>query len=586
MGLGDWVSSIFGSKNEFKAQAPEVNSNAYQYGGRPGGADDAANRYQQAGQVAQGRQAAQAGYGNANEDRANQLMARQGQAQIAQSQLARAMGRTPSIAGMQAQQDMQRAQAAQMAAAASARGPAALALAQQQAANNTANAFGQISGQARVNAAQERLAAEQAAGGQFANMRGGDLASQGQSAQQDQFNAGLQMQQRGLNDAYQLQMAQNEMGVRNAQLTAGMNQQAQQSANALGAAGINAGVGGQNAAMNQSNAMGLLGLGQSAARSIAGARAAGGPVRRGFNYLVGEQGAEALATPQGTQMVGQQGPEVVTPQQDGVVIPNHALRTWGTGPDDPAAQRAYPELQAAGEGLNRALEQTRQATFNPASGGYGGNMAIAGLSPGLRNDDGSYQMQRNANGAVTTAAEPLQRKDREDVALARAKENEGIELSEEEERKTNAAQGRLATEAKGKRKGRLATVLGDGAKRMEKMASAVDVGYHGPSGYQAGPQLLALPGRAMGGPVQAGQPYAMGEMGPELLVPTSGAGAPGSLARVMGPPPAPSASSMPDPLGDIRAINSSIQQGSPGPGFSRIAEGRGLTPHSQIRRNM
>lgn len=38
MGLGDFISDIFGSKNTSTATAPKVDPKAYQYGGTPGGA--------------------------------------------------------------------------------------------------------------------------------------------------------------------------------------------------------------------------------------------------------------------------------------------------------------------------------------------------------------------------------------------------------------------------------------------------------------------------------------------------------------------------------------------------------------------
>lgn len=42
--------------------------------------------------------------------------------------------------------------------------------------------------------------------------------------------------------------------------------------------------------------------------------------------------------------------------------------------------------------------------------------------------------------------------------------------------------------------------------------------------------LLGMPGRATGGPVSAGRPYVVGELGPELFVPSSG----GRIERVGG----------------------------------------------------
>lgn len=184
--------------------------NAPFFGGVQGGAQQFNAEMGQKASAADMRAAPVANYGQANQDRRLGLDARQGQNAAAQMMLARASGATPSIAQMQGDRQMQQVQAAQAAQAASARGPAGMALAQQGAANNIANAQGAISGQTQINAAQERLAAEQAAAGAYGQLRGGDLQSQGQSAQQAQFQAGQQLQSRALND--QRSMGYERMG--------------------------------------------------------------------------------------------------------------------------------------------------------------------------------------------------------------------------------------------------------------------------------------------------------------------------------------------------------------------------------------
>ena len=65
MGLGDFVSNIFGSTNEFQAKAPDLDPNAYQYGGHAGGAEEAA--------------ALQGARAQRSTVTANQLQAQQGQ---------------------------------------------------------------------------------------------------------------------------------------------------------------------------------------------------------------------------------------------------------------------------------------------------------------------------------------------------------------------------------------------------------------------------------------------------------------------------------------------------------------------------
>jgi hypothetical protein len=250
MGIFDAVSEFFGTKNEEKAtpfqNTSNYNPNAFQYGGQAGVADQTAAGYGLMGRQAQARggvgiNAVQADYSRGGMDKAAGLM------------MARAQGTVPSIAGMQAQQDMQRAVAAQASAAAGARGPAALALAQQNAAANTANAQSAISGQAQIATAQERLAAEQAAFGAYGGMRQGD-------EQRALANAQLADAQRARNDAFQMGMTQNEMAVRNAQLQAQMAGQGLMAGSQQGAAGINAQVAGQNAGMNSRLLGGTIGL--------------------------------------------------------------------------------------------------------------------------------------------------------------------------------------------------------------------------------------------------------------------------------------------------------------------------------------
>ncbi len=182
-------------------QNEQYNPNAFQYGGQEGGARDFANQaFYRASEVDQ-RAAPQADYGQANANANNANTMRGAQLSAADMMFNRATGATPSIAGQQAAIDMRRAQAAQAAQASSARGTAGVALAGQQAANNTANAHAQISNNAQVNAAQERLQAEQAAFGAYGNVRGGDMGAQQQAASQAQFQSNQQLQGRAVNDA-------------------------------------------------------------------------------------------------------------------------------------------------------------------------------------------------------------------------------------------------------------------------------------------------------------------------------------------------------------------------------------------------
>ena len=211
---GGIASAAGVGKNNAKTTAfgdtKAYNSNAFQYGGREGGAADASQAY--------GMMANQAGDRRFDLQQADQyaqmgMAARGGQDQAAQLMLARANGQTPSIAGMQANMDAQRLMAQQASLGASARGAAGLAMANQAAMNNTANGMGLISQQAQINAANERMQAEAGAAQAFGGLRGAD--AQGQQMAAQQVFQGQQM-----NDAQQLGLLAGQRDVNNNQLTA------------------------------------------------------------------------------------------------------------------------------------------------------------------------------------------------------------------------------------------------------------------------------------------------------------------------------------------------------------------------------
>lgn len=495
-GIGGALSGLFGSENEARVKAPELDPNAYQWGGRAGGADADAARFGAQAQAAQGRQGVGVNYNQADADRNYQLQARNQQGQVADLMMQRAQGRVPSIAQMQADRQMQQtqamaarqmqqAQSAQGAQAASARGAAGVALAQQNAANNIANAHGQIgaqaqmtasdiSNQAQINAANERLAAEQGAFGAYGGMRGQDLGSQQQTAQQSQYQAGLSQQQRALNDQYSLGMTGYETGTRQAQLNAQQNQQAQRSANELGAAGINAGVAAQNAQTNQQNATGVLGLARDAAGLIG--LADGGPMEANRPYLVGERG-----------------PELVVPRNNGHVIPAEqtaeliAPSTWGTGGPDVYGQAV------AGMRSQLAADQVRDASRQADS--YENSYArdvrqvqtLRQLNPELVNDDDDRREQR---GLAMMGLQRKQSAQKESVS------KEPAPSAQRTERKRDA---------------------------LDRMIDARPAEYRQMGGYVP-PQLLGggdfrISARATGGPVFGGAPFLGGEQGPELVMP-------------------------------------------------------------------
>lgn len=571
MGIGDFVSNLFGSTNKATTKAPTVDPNAYQYGGAPGDAARSAANYANQASAAQGRAAPQAAnvgvdFGQANSDASQAQQARQGQSAMANVLGQRATGGAPTIAQMQADHQMQQAQAGQASMAASARGAGALANSQRNAANNVANTQANISGQAQVNGAQEVLNNTNAATAAYGALRGGDQASQGQDASQaqfsnqsavnqGQFNATQQSGQNALNDAMTQNMTQNAIGVNNSQLTAGMNQQAQQSANSLGASGINAGVAGQNASMNQSNAMSAVGMGQSAAGAIAGALAKGGPADSGKPYLVGEKGPELIVpkkdgyvltadqtqqelrgTPSSTvnALFAQRSKDVSTPSLASVLDPRcaggpmqgsmparadggpvqsgGAQSTWGTG------QEHMANMAAFGPAWDAAMASRPAYTH--------GGLSAAPMAPPVAGfQDSTTGLPTKSNRA---AYEPLQQADQDTVAKHDAQARYGAlptnslfgHEGDDEQKKYETAKYRADSTAKGDkkeaseaRKSKLQSVLGDMGTKSQESARGVDTSYHGASSHYGPPSLIALPARADGGPIMGGGELDLGSTG-------------------------------------------------------------------------
>ncbi len=124
-----------------------------------------------------------------------------------------ALGETPSVAQLQMQQGLDQAVRNQAAMAGSARGMSALALAQQNAASNTAMLNQQTAMDQSILRAQEMDAARGAYGGMATGIRGLD-------EQRSATQAGLEAQQRGLNDQYQLGMYGQAAGLMQSQVQA------------------------------------------------------------------------------------------------------------------------------------------------------------------------------------------------------------------------------------------------------------------------------------------------------------------------------------------------------------------------------
>ena len=324
----------------------------YNYGGSPNGAADAAYGYTAAGNAAQSRAAPTTdysvanGYGTMGNQDASSVRGLAGQLSNV------AIGGAPTVAQQQAALQSQQLVQQQSSQAASARGAAGLALAGQQAETNTANGQASISQQAQVNAAQERLNDASAAAGMYGNLRSGDLASQQQNAAQAQYVSGLALQQRQANDQYQQQMTQNAIGVQNSQLQANIQQQNVMAGSQNSAANQTYQIGAQNAA-NQRAAVGGAVQGVANAATAIGTKAEGGPINAGQPYLVGEKG-----------------PELVVPQQSGLVIPAGPTSQMTGDASGLMAAAQDPQkaqiLKAAQQNPQMGLMLRQQAMNNPA----------------------------------------------------------------------------------------------------------------------------------------------------------------------------------------------------------------------------
>jgi len=564
-GIGGWISdNIFGSTNDERAQGRQVSKRDYTMGvASP--AETMAQGYNDRGAAAQNRQATQASnvdvnYAQANADRAMGQQARGQQNSLAQIMANRATGGGPTVAQMQADRQMGQSLANQSAMAGSARGAGGLAAAQRNAAFANANASADISGQAQINAANERRDDTNAAAGMYSNLRQGDLANQGQSAnqaqfrtqnavQQNQFNAGLRDAQSARNDARQLSYDQLGNQVRTTQLGANMNFQAQQSANDLGAQGINAGVGGQNASMNQANGMNAVGMAQSAASipfmgGSPQAKAKGGPTTGGKPYLVGEQG-----------------PELVIPQKDGYVLTADQTRNAlaGSPADTILGLFHQGHQQTRGSSLAAVLGGAR-ADGGPVEGGgavAAGQMAPPpaapppGYAPPMSTwgtgqpdpqagaweaaqaqqarmqpyDDLGDQIAAQRSGIDATAnrvnasVADIDQRDKDAVWNADYKDRHGQSSTREEDDAATEARFRQSDDAQRKRdaakkKRGLADVLADNGKRQQQEAAAIDTSYHGSGGGFVPPQLIQIAGaRAGGGPMFGG---GLVPMGPQM----------------------------------------------------------------------
>lgn len=259
--------------------------NRYEYGGRAGAADEAANHWR--GQSDQYNKAASGMLGDAAQAQAQQNAARAGQSQAAGMMMNRAQG-NDLISARVADQARQQILGEAASGQASARGAAGIALAQQNAANAASSGLASNAANEMIAGSQEKLAAEQAAMGAYSNMREGDISNRGQS-----ISGAGQMGQLGAS------YGQLEGNVRQQQMVGNLAEQQNAAQSHQQVQSIDSGTQQNNA--NRDMDYIKMAMGATSGGAQAGAavpppqgKAAGGPVTGGTPYLMGELGPELV----------------------------------------------------------------------------------------------------------------------------------------------------------------------------------------------------------------------------------------------------------------------------------------------------
>ena len=182
-----------GGQTSSKASQVNVEHPDFQYGGEYGGANKRGDFYDASADYYQSRPDTQADYGQANADYAQQQQARDMQLALGSQYQGVIDGTAPSLAQMQLQRGQEDTNQAAINMAASARGGGGM-LAQQQAMAGAALGGQRVSADAAMLRAQEVGQARDAYGNLLSGIRGGDMQSRGQSADQAQAQAGIQLQ--------------------------------------------------------------------------------------------------------------------------------------------------------------------------------------------------------------------------------------------------------------------------------------------------------------------------------------------------------------------------------------------------------
>lgn len=207
------------------------NPNAYLYGGRPGGANDEANRYAQMGAWSAENGAPQIDLNGAYTGQMEQEgLSRNAQARGLEMLEKSALGQGTSVAAAQLQGGLAQSMRNQLQVAASGRGGgASLVAAGQNAAAQNAQMSSAANFQGAQLRAQEIANAQNNFSQQATQIRANDLQRAGMSAQLATQQAQLEAQQHGLNQQGQLAYEAMRQGVFNTQLSAQQSGEAQNS---------------------------------------------------------------------------------------------------------------------------------------------------------------------------------------------------------------------------------------------------------------------------------------------------------------------------------------------------------------------
>jgi hypothetical protein len=183
-------------------QQPYVDADGYTYGGDPRYYEEFRKRLEQQEKGALKRDAYQADFSQADADYANAGLARAQQQQLVDQYGAVVAGTAgPSLAEQQMRAGQTQAAAQAMQMAASTRGGTAAQLAAQRSAQQQATmGQAQVARDAAMLRAKEVQEARAAQAGLLSTMRQGDYAGRAGGQQQAMGQAGLEAQQRALND--------------------------------------------------------------------------------------------------------------------------------------------------------------------------------------------------------------------------------------------------------------------------------------------------------------------------------------------------------------------------------------------------